>query len=112
MGHIRKDVDMLFRYGGDEFLIIFPETDIKGAYILAERLRRTISQEAIEMVNGKQIHITSSFGVTGLDLSRYDEKISPETLISQADRYLYEAKKKGRDSVEFLAQITQQAGEK
>ncbi len=101
MAHIRKDVDILFRYGGDEFLIILPETDIKGAYSLAERLRKTVHQETF-MANGKQIHITSSFGVTEFDPARSDEESSPEALISQADKYLYKAKEEGRDSVAFL----------
>ena len=101
MGHIRKDVDMLFRYGGDEFLIALPETGIKGAYILAERLGKAVSQKVIQ-VHGRQIHITSSFGVAGLDPSTPDEESSPETLISRADKCLYEAKEKGRDSVSFF----------
>ena len=98
MGSIRKDIDMLFRYGGDEFLIVLPETDIKDAYILAERLREVVSQKVIT-AQGKQIHITSSFGVTGFDPATPNEKISSETLISRADKHLYEAKEEGKNNV-------------
>ena len=95
---IRNGVDWLARYGGEEFLIVIPETDIKGACYTAERLRRIISQKAIK-IQGKRIHITASFGVTGLDPDTPDEKISPEAMINQADKYLYQAKQEGRNSV-------------
>ena len=98
MKSIRKDVDTLFRYGGDEFLIVLPETGIKGACILAERLRESVSQKIIT-AQGKQIHITSSFGVTGIDPATPHEDISSETMISRADKCLYEAKEEGRNNV-------------
>lgn len=95
---IRDGVDWLARYGGEEFLIVIPETDTKGACCVAERLRRILSQRAIE-IQGERIHITASFGVTGLDPATPDEKISPEALITQADECLYQAKQEGRDRV-------------
>ncbi|MCD6152433.1 MAG: diguanylate cyclase [Syntrophobacterales bacterium] len=96
MMSIRNDIDMLFRYGGDEFLIALPETDIKGACTLAERLRESVSQKRIT-AQEKQIRITSSFGVTDFDPTTTDEEISSETLISRADKCLYKAKKEGRN---------------
>jgi len=95
---IRDGVDWLARYGGEEFLIVVPETDTKGACCVAERLRRMLSQRAIE-IQGERIHITVSFGVTGLDPDTPDEKISPEALITQADECLYQAKQEGRNRV-------------
>ena len=95
---IRNGVDWLARYGGEEFLIVIPETDTKGACYTAERLRRIISQKAIK-IQGKRIHITASFGVTGIDPDTPDEKISPEAMINQADKYLYQAKQEGRNRV-------------
>ena len=95
---IRDGVDWLARYGGEEFLIVVPETDTKGACCVVERLRRMLSQKAIG-IQGERIHITASFGVTGLDPATPDEKISPEALITQADECLYQAKQEGRNRV-------------
>ena len=95
---IRDGVDWLARYGGEEFLIVVPETDTKGACCVVERLRRMLSQKAIE-IQGERIRITASFGVTGLDPDTPDEKISPEALITQADECLYQAKQEGRNRV-------------
>ena len=95
---IRDTVDWVVRYGGEEFIAVVPETDFSGAYIMAERLRTTISQTAIK-IQEKGIHITASFGVTGFDPDTPDEKISPDSMINQADKYLYQAKQEGKNRV-------------
>ena len=95
---IRDTVDWVVRYGGEEFITVVPETDFSGAYIMAERLRTTISQTAIK-IQEKGIHITASFGVTGFDPDTPDEKISPDSMINQADKYLYQAKQEGKNRV-------------
>ncbi|GJQ58688.1 MAG: diguanylate cyclase [Candidatus Scalindua sp. AMX11] len=95
---IRRDVDWFVRYGGEEFLIVFPETDIKTAHFLAERLRAKISQASID-INQKKITITASFGLTGFENETPDEKISPDYLIAIADKFLYKAKEQGRNRV-------------
>jgi len=81
--------DLVGRYGGEEFLIILPNTDIKNAYIVAEKLRREI--ENIEM-KGKRI--TISGGVASFKNGNYKE------IIEKADSLLYYAKKKGKNRIE------------
>ena len=95
---IRADADWLARYGGEEFLLVLPETQLENAYGLAERLRKHIAKKIIETEDCK-ISITASFGVTGFDVSTSSSNITPEDLINTADKYLYEAKKQGRNKV-------------
>jgi two-component system cell cycle response regulator len=99
---IRNTVDWIVRYGGEEFLIILPESDLNGASNLAERLRRIVSEKAI-YVEKNEIRLTASFGVTGLDMIPSHAAISLDTIISQADQYLYQAKQEGRNMVKFGA---------
>ncbi|TET84029.1 MAG: diguanylate cyclase [Desulfobacteraceae bacterium] len=93
---IRQDVDWTARYGGEEFLIVLPETDVNGASVMAERLKSELSQRVTE-TQGKKISITASFGVAGFGPDTPDEMISPEAMISKADKYLYQAKREGRN---------------
>jgi len=95
---IRADTDWLARYGGEEFLLVLPETKLENAYGLAERLRKHIAKKIIKTEEDK-ISITASFGVTGFDASTSSDNITPEVLINSADKYLYEAKKQGRNTV-------------
>ena len=95
---IRADTDWLARYGGEEFLLVLPETKLENAYGLAERLRKHIAKKIIEAEEDK-ISITASFGVTGFDASTSSDNITPDVLINTADKYLYEAKKQGRNKV-------------
>jgi two-component system cell cycle response regulator len=97
-GLIRKDVDWIARYGGEEFLFVLPDTTIEGAMLLAERLRADLSQRVFTY-NGDKIVIESSFGVSGFGPETPDDKISPERLISDADRFLYYAKRNGKNRV-------------
>lgn len=84
-------MDWLTRYGGEEFIIVLPETDIKGASCMAERLRRSISQREIN-VDGQIIHITASFGVSGFVPETPEDIITSEAIFKQADKYLYQSK--------------------
>jgi diguanylate cyclase len=78
-----RSVDILARYGGDEFVIAMPQTDIEGAYILAERLREKVERE---------IPLTISIGVTSAT-----DADTPETLFHRGDAALYCAKTEGRN---------------
>jgi diguanylate cyclase (GGDEF)-like protein len=89
-----REVDLVGRYGGEELMILLPETDRKTALQVAERLRTTIASTPIQ-VFGKEISVTVSIGVTTQDENTTDL----ETLIARADQALYIAKHKGRNRV-------------
>ena len=95
---IRVDTDWLARYGGEEFLLVLPETKLENAFGLAERLRKHLAHKVIETREEKGL-ITASFGVTGFNASNPPQNITSEVLINAADKYLYAAKKEGRNRV-------------
>jgi len=83
--------DQLFRYGGEEFVVLLPETDLKGVKNLAERIRRNI--EALNCVcSGKHIKMTASFGIATLNIDENEE-----SFFIRADKALYKAKDGGRN---------------
>lgn len=87
--------DILARWGGEEFIIFLPETQLADAMTLADRLRKKITAIQLTIANKKKISFTSSFGVAQTS----DGNISLDELISQADQQLYYAKKRGRNCV-------------
>lgn len=94
-GQIRTE-DVIARYGGEEFMIVLRGTPIIGAEVLAERVRRQVSQTAIEISGGPALHVTLSAGCASLECTggvRVDE------LIRLADQRLYRAKGAGRNRV-------------
>ena len=95
---IRTDMDWIVRYGGEEFVFVIPDTNIEGARLMAERLRVRLSQNIFEF-NGEEMVIKASFGVTGFGPDTPVDKISPEHLISVADKCLYHAKGNGKNMV-------------
>ena len=84
----RQKLDMLGRFGGEEFAIIYPEADLAAAIGAARRLRSQIIGNSISF-NEMEIQITFSAGLASLSL---DEEISFEQLIERADKALYHAK--------------------
>jgi two-component system cell cycle response regulator len=95
---IRHDSDWVSRYGGEEFLLVLPETKLDNAFKLADRLRQHLAQKVIE-TDEEKISITASFGVTGFNASNARGPITADALINRVDRYLYEAKTQGRNRV-------------
>lgn len=91
MGHLRP-YDKVFRYGGEEFLICLPDTDLQTGRNIVDRLREELGSLPYE-ANGKGIfHVTVSFGVTLLD-----PDLPVEQSIDRADKALYIAKAMGRN---------------
>ncbi len=94
-----RSSDVVARYGGEEFAVILPETDFKGAQVLAERLRGGIEQLQIE-VDGVTIKATISVGFTSYRPgARIPEK---GAIIGMADKALYIAKQSGRNRVQAM----------
>ena len=97
---IQKDLrtgDIFSRYGGEEFLILLPETSGEVAVKVAERIRESISNLPL-ICNTEENHITLSIGVTQLTSKRD----TVQALISAADEALYQAKQKGRNRVTYI----------
>ncbi|MEA1926640.1 MAG: diguanylate cyclase [Candidatus Auribacterota bacterium] len=98
-GTLREEIrrqDILGRYGGEEFLIILPETTGEAAAVLMERCRRKVAETPyIEDSQSSSVSVTFSAGIA--ELTGDDHSI--EDLIERADRALYKAKENGRDQV-------------
>jgi two-component system cell cycle response regulator len=91
-----RGIDLACRYGGEEFVIVMPETDMAVAAMVAERLRRRIAAEPFTIAQGaRHIPVTISIGIAGLR-GREDNAAS---LLKRADQALYRAKRDGRNRV-------------
>jgi two-component system cell cycle response regulator len=91
-----RAVDMVSRYGGEEFVIVLPETGSSGAEAFAERLRELIEAHSFTPTRGGPIRITTSIGVSsfpGFGVESVDD------LLAAADQALYRAKADGRNRV-------------
>ncbi len=101
---IREKIDWAVRYGGEEFLIVLPETTSSGAGIMAERLRKAV--EGLEVIHdGQSIKITASFGGASVDFggtSRDERSLTMEQLINLADEQLYKSKNEGRNRISLM----------
>ena len=95
-----RDVDLLARWGGEEFIAILPGADEASAFYVAEKLRCAVSDAPIE-VGSKRVTVTASFGVA--QVSPHDQAI--EEAIGRADGALYNAKRAGRNRVERSTEV-------
>lgn len=92
---VMRESDALIRYGGEEFLLILPETDLQGAAYVLDRLRQVIAKAPL-IYESKKIEVTLSAG-----LARLAEGENGHSLVLRADHALYEAKRAGRDCVKI-----------
>jgi diguanylate cyclase (GGDEF)-like protein len=90
-----RTVDLVGRYGGEEFLAILSETDLKGGATFAQKVREHV-QNARFMYRGERIDVTVSCGVAQRNMY-----ITSKATINAADEFLYKAKKEGRNRVEY-----------
>lgn len=89
-----REIDLAGRYGGEEFMILLPETDREMALIVAERCRKLTAENPIQTPAGP-LSVTVSIGVAMKD----DQTLDLDTLVARADQALYIAKHKGRNRV-------------
>ncbi|MGB3939884.1 MAG: sensor domain-containing diguanylate cyclase [Candidatus Manganitrophaceae bacterium] len=93
-----REIDIIARYGGDEFVVVLPETDAGAASRLAQRIRNTLRSHEFLKKEGLSLHLSASFGIAG-----FPEHAKNKTdLIRLADQAMYKAKVMGRDKV-YLA---------
>jgi polar amino acid transport system substrate-binding protein len=93
LNNTTRDTDIVGRWGGEEFMIICPETDKKGALSVAEKVRNAVNEYDFE-----EIHtMTSSFGI-----SEYQQHERIEKMVKRADDAMYTAKEAGRDRIVVL----------
>lgn len=91
-----RKTDLIFRYGGEEIIILLPETSLHQALIPLERLRKIIAERTIKFAD-KEFNYTISIGIA----ERTPEIRNNDELISQADEALYRAKNSGRNKIEL-----------
>lgn len=90
-----RSADLACRYGGDEFCLLLPQTGLRGAQMIAERVRNAVSMLAIDM-GGRAIRTTMSIGLAAFP---GHESVELGSLLHKADEALYQAKRAGRDRV-------------
>ncbi|MDY7093168.1 MAG: diguanylate cyclase [Acidobacteriota bacterium] len=101
LGQNVRSADMLGRYGGEEFLLVMPETELAGAVGVAEKLRSLVAKTPL-LVEGEEqpVYITLTVGVASIACFDGEESPRGRQLIELADRRLYRAKDDGRNRVE------------
>ena len=93
---VRKELDSPCRYGGEEFVVIMPDTDLGGALIVAERIRQSVQSHPFETPEGP-FHVTLSGGIAFMDQPTFTPG---SELLKRADNALYLAKANGRNQIQ------------
>jgi diguanylate cyclase (GGDEF)-like protein len=99
LSHSIREIDLAGRWGGEEFAVVLPGTDLEGGAALAERIRNHLLTRSVTAPDGERVRVTASFG-----LAAYPDVRSKDELVAAADAALYEAKRAGKDRV-FRAEV-------
>jgi diguanylate cyclase (GGDEF)-like protein len=105
-----RSTDAVGRYGGEEFLLVLPETDLPSAVRVAEKVRGVVERTRLPLDGGETVHATVSIGLGALSELPAGETPTVRDLIALADRSLYRAKKAGRNRVEPAELVAVAAG--
>lgn len=98
-----RSADAVGRYGGEEFLLVLPETDLAGAAVVAEKVRTAVASTRLEIDGEADASVTVSIGLASLDeVRRNRPRPTADDLIGSADESLYRAKGAGRNKVHPL----------
>ncbi len=93
--NVLRKTDSIGRYGGEEFLVLIPETELNGANVLAKRIKNQISKINFISPGQEKVTITASLGI-----AQYEKYDDIESILTKADKALYKAKHNGRNRVE------------
>lgn len=96
---MKREDDAVFRYGGEEFAIILPDSTRQSAESYVQSIHSAIKNTAIYLSDGKKVFITASFGVHEVKI---DDKTVPQYVIEKADTALYHSKERGRDRITWI----------
>ncbi len=88
--------DLACRFGGEEFILLLPETSLEGAMVIAEKIRKKVESFSLRLEDEREVNITISLGVSQVDT---ENDLSMESAIKRADIALYKAKENGRNKV-------------
>jgi diguanylate cyclase (GGDEF)-like protein len=89
-----REIDLAGRWGGEEFALLLPGTDLAGGHELAERVRETLETQEVEAPDGSVVRVTASFGVAS-----FPDSETQDQLVAASDGALYEAKRTGKNRV-------------
>jgi diguanylate cyclase (GGDEF)-like protein len=101
MASVTRKVDLLSRYGGEEFCVVMPRTSYAGVTATAERVRRAVEQHPVVTGDGEEVRVTISVG--GAAIVDVTDADAGKHLLEAADQALYRAKESGRNRVEIAA---------
>ncbi|MGH7274899.1 MAG: sensor domain-containing diguanylate cyclase [Nitrospiria bacterium] len=90
-----RDIDIIARYGGDEFVVVLPETSVDTTYRISQRIQQSIRDHDFLSEEGLKIKLSASFGIAGYPVHAKNKK----DLILLADQAMYQAKYGGRDRI-------------
>lgn len=96
---LKRSTDLLFRYGGEEFSVLLPNTNLKGAGKVAERMRKNVEQTKVRCIGKQEITTeTISIGIAAIRPKTADQITE---FVEKVDRALYRAKNNGRNQIQF-----------
>lgn len=100
--HNIRSMDYLARFGGDEFIILMPDTDSRSALETAERLREMVAEKPMTTSENTEVPVTISMGISNWT---YDSPLNIKALLNQADKALYQSKEAGRNRVSVWGEV-------